>query len=59
MSGAMDEIEKAKQTIDAVPKQHPFEKKYEQIEPTEREEWAEVVVTEEWWGSRRAADQDY
>lgn len=32
---ALGEIERAKQTIDAVPEQHPFELRYHQIEKVE------------------------
>lgn len=44
---AMDEVEKAQQTIDMVPEQHPFEMKYEQIDPVEWEDCAEVLSAEE------------
>jgi hypothetical protein len=32
---ALGEIERAKQTIDSVPEQHPFELRYHQIEKVE------------------------
>jgi superfamily II DNA/RNA helicase len=40
---AMGEIERAKQTIDAVPKQHPFEIKYHKLEKIAWESCTEVL----------------
>ena len=40
---AMGEIEKVKQTIDAIPKQHPFEIKYHKLEKIPWESCTEVL----------------
>ena len=40
---ALGEIQKAKQTIDAVPYQHPFEIKYHKIERIDWESWYRVL----------------
>jgi hypothetical protein len=40
---AMGEIEKAKKTIDAVPKQHPFELKYHNIEKVKWESCTDIL----------------
>ena len=44
---ALGEIERAKQTIDAVPEQHPFELKYHQIEKVEWESCSRVLDANE------------
>ena len=44
---ALGDIEKAKQTIDAVPEAHPFEVKYENVERIDWESCAEVLNAEE------------
>jgi len=44
---ALGEIERAKQTIDAVPEQHPFEMKYHQIEKVEWESCSRVLDANE------------
>ena len=43
---ALGEIEKAQQTIDAVPKQHPFELRYRQVEPVDWESCTRVLNNE-------------
>lgn len=40
---AMGEVERSKHTIDAVPKQHPFEIKYHKIEEVAWESCAQVL----------------
>ena len=40
---ALNEIEDAKRTIDAVPEKHPFEMKYDKIEPVNWEECEKVL----------------
>lgn len=40
---ALNEIEEAKHIIDAVPKQHPFELRYNQVEPVDWESCAKVL----------------
>lgn len=42
---ALGEIERAKQTIDAVPKQHPFELRYHRISKVPWESCVEVLDT--------------
>ncbi len=44
---ALGEIERAKQTIDAVPEQHPFELRYNQIEKVEWESCSRVLDANE------------
>lgn len=44
---ALGEIERAKQTIDAVPEQHPFELRYHQIEKVEWESCSRVLDANE------------
>ena len=44
---ALGEIERAKQTIDAVPEQHPFELRYQQIEKVEWESCSRVLDANE------------
>ena len=43
---ALSDVEQARKTIDAVPHQHPFEMRYEQIEPVDWESCAEVLDRE-------------
>ena len=44
---ALGEIERAKQTIDSVPEQHPFELRYHQIEKVEWEPCSRVLDANE------------
>ena len=44
---ALGEIERAKQTIDAVPEQHRFELRYQQIEKVEWESCSRVLDANE------------
>jgi len=46
---AFDKIEKARQVIDKVPEQHPFEMRYEQIETVDWESCTDVLEA----GARR------
>jgi superfamily II DNA/RNA helicase len=43
VEAALGDIEKAKKTIDAIPKQHPFELKYRRVEKTRWESCARVL----------------
>jgi superfamily II DNA/RNA helicase len=44
---ALGEIEKAKQTIEAVPKKHPFQLRYHRLKPVDWESCARVLNAEE------------
>ncbi|WP_296807622.1 hypothetical protein [Thiocapsa sp.] len=43
---ALGEIDRAKQTIDAVPKQHPFELRYHRVEKVDWESCSRVLDTD-------------